>query len=307
MMQEDLTLTRSDAQKWWEIAQQRTTSLSELKEKEKKGLAQMQRICEEKDRALDNMNELNAKAMARDVKETEDELHRHHNPPLSPILERGEPSSRYARKFLRAPHQQRGTMLQSHCNRVESLQNFTLHPIRSLDCKILCTMGWEDDMRYILNIGWPFLMSFHPKIYPRATMVFYWMNGAYHSTTLDDFNIQCGLISSEDIYTEEYQTAYLAKPDYLSVEDIWREIIGNPVMPTHMKGSQLNNALRVCHKLIASTIHGKHDSQGIVTQQDLFSLYYMHMGWKCNLDYFFLEHVKALGNERAWYNARGTL
>ncbi|KAL2340534.1 hypothetical protein Fmac_008474 [Flemingia macrophylla] len=46
------------------------------------------------------------------------------------------------------------------------------------------------------------------------------MNGAYRSTTLDDFNVQCGFISSEDIYTEEYQMAYLAKLDYLSVEDM---------------------------------------------------------------------------------------
>ncbi|KAL2325975.1 hypothetical protein Fmac_025033 [Flemingia macrophylla] len=48
MMQDDLTLTRSNVQKWWEVAQQRTTSLSEFKEKEKKGLAQMRHICEEK-------------------------------------------------------------------------------------------------------------------------------------------------------------------------------------------------------------------------------------------------------------------
>ncbi|KAL2325759.1 hypothetical protein Fmac_024817 [Flemingia macrophylla] len=58
MMQEDLTLTRSDAQEWWEIAKQQTTSLSKLKEKEKKGLAQMRQIWEEKDRAIDKTSEL---------------------------------------------------------------------------------------------------------------------------------------------------------------------------------------------------------------------------------------------------------
>ncbi|KAL2347371.1 hypothetical protein Fmac_001371 [Flemingia macrophylla] len=139
----------------------------------------------------------------------------------------------------RIPHPQRVTMLQSHYNRVESLQGFTLHPARSLEFNILYTMGWEDDvLRYIRNIGWDFLMSFYPKIHPRATteflaisfyveihilgegmpsswMVSYWMNEAYRSTTLDDFNIQCRFISSEDIYTEEYQTTYLAKPNYL--------------------------------------------------------------------------------------------
>ncbi|KAL2330662.1 hypothetical protein Fmac_018243 [Flemingia macrophylla] len=46
--------------KWWEVAQQRTTSLSEFCEKEKKGLAQISRICEERDRAIDKVNELQA-------------------------------------------------------------------------------------------------------------------------------------------------------------------------------------------------------------------------------------------------------
>ncbi|KAL2340344.1 hypothetical protein Fmac_008284 [Flemingia macrophylla] len=60
MMQEELALTRSEAQKWWEVAQQRTTSLSEFREKEKKGLAHIGRICEEMNRAIDKVNELQA-------------------------------------------------------------------------------------------------------------------------------------------------------------------------------------------------------------------------------------------------------
>ncbi|KAL2322291.1 hypothetical protein Fmac_026670 [Flemingia macrophylla] len=58
MVQDDLTLNRSDALKWWEIAQKRTTSLLEFKKKDKKGLEQMRQICEEKDRAIDKTNEL---------------------------------------------------------------------------------------------------------------------------------------------------------------------------------------------------------------------------------------------------------
>ncbi|KAL2334567.1 hypothetical protein Fmac_015780 [Flemingia macrophylla] len=99
-MQEDFTLTRSEAQKWWEVAQQGTTSLSKFCEKERKGLAQISRICEERDRAIDKVNELQdlisfyklkvkeaqtncdnmsrivhqqAEAMARHVREAEDE------------------------------------------------------------------------------------------------------------------------------------------------------------------------------------------------------------------------------------------
>ncbi|KAL2319507.1 hypothetical protein Fmac_028476 [Flemingia macrophylla] len=121
------------------------------------------------------------------------------------------------------------------------------------------------------------------------------MSSAYRSTTLDDFNVQPGFVPLEDIYTEAYQLAYLAKPDYLTVRAMWREITGNTSTPTHMVGSHLNNILRVCHKLIASTIHGRYDSQGAVTQQDLFILYCMHMGWRCNPDTFFLENIKVFG------------
>ncbi|KAL2325763.1 hypothetical protein Fmac_024821 [Flemingia macrophylla] len=49
MMQEDLTLTRSEAQQWREVSQQRTVRLSQFREKEKRGLAQIGRICEERD------------------------------------------------------------------------------------------------------------------------------------------------------------------------------------------------------------------------------------------------------------------
>ena len=59
-MQEKSTLTRSKAHQWREFAQQRTASLSNLQEKEKKGLAQIAKICEEKDRAMDKLNEFQA-------------------------------------------------------------------------------------------------------------------------------------------------------------------------------------------------------------------------------------------------------
>ena len=108
-MQEDLTMTRSEAQQWWEVAQQQTTSLSNFQEKEKRGLAQMTKICEEKDRAMNELNELQAmisyyqqkakeaqatsdhmsqavhaqaEAMARHVREAEEEQRRNVNPPV---------------------------------------------------------------------------------------------------------------------------------------------------------------------------------------------------------------------------------
>ena len=59
-MQEELTLTRSEAHQWQEVAQQQTASLSNFQEKEKKSLAQIAKICEEKDRAMDELNELQA-------------------------------------------------------------------------------------------------------------------------------------------------------------------------------------------------------------------------------------------------------
>ena len=59
-IQEELTLTRSKAQQWREVAQQRTASLSNFQENERKGLAQMAKICEEKDRAMDELNEFQA-------------------------------------------------------------------------------------------------------------------------------------------------------------------------------------------------------------------------------------------------------
>ncbi|KAL2322227.1 hypothetical protein Fmac_026606 [Flemingia macrophylla] len=98
-------------------------------------------------------------------------------------------------------------------------------------------MGWEENvLRYIHNNGWAFLMSFHPKIYPQATteflatsscveihtmeihtiedmpsswMVSYWINDVYRFTTLDDFNVQCGFISLEDIYTARQTQLHL--------------------------------------------------------------------------------------------------
>ncbi|KAL2325747.1 hypothetical protein Fmac_024805 [Flemingia macrophylla] len=110
MMQEDLTLTRSEAQKWSKVSQQRTISLSEFHEKERRGLAQIGRICEERDRAIDKVNELQAlisfykqkakeaqancdnmsnavhqqaEAMVHHVGEAEDEWNRHIDPLLA--------------------------------------------------------------------------------------------------------------------------------------------------------------------------------------------------------------------------------
>ena len=60
VIQEESTSTRSKAHQWREVAQQRTASLSNLQEKEKKGLTQIAKICEEKDRAMDKLNEFQA-------------------------------------------------------------------------------------------------------------------------------------------------------------------------------------------------------------------------------------------------------
>ncbi|KAL2344572.1 hypothetical protein Fmac_005857 [Flemingia macrophylla] len=109
MMQDDLTMTRSEVQKWWEVAHKRSTSLYEFREKKKKGLSQIGRICEERDRAIDKANELQAlisfykekakeaqtncdnmsravhqqaEALARHVGEAKEEWNRHIDPPL---------------------------------------------------------------------------------------------------------------------------------------------------------------------------------------------------------------------------------
>ncbi|KAL2319271.1 hypothetical protein Fmac_028240 [Flemingia macrophylla] len=71
--------------------------------------------------------------------------------PLGNLL-KGEGLSRSVRKRPRAPHPNRGAMLQSHRDRAELLETFTLHPARSLDCNIFRVVGWKEDvLKYIHN------------------------------------------------------------------------------------------------------------------------------------------------------------
>ena len=102
-------MTQSDAQKWWEVTHKHGASLSELREKEKNGLAQFGQICQERDRAIERANDLEAlivyheaktkeaqrysetmsqavhqqaEALARHVQEAEEEQHRNSSPPV---------------------------------------------------------------------------------------------------------------------------------------------------------------------------------------------------------------------------------
>ncbi|KAL2319180.1 hypothetical protein Fmac_033056 [Flemingia macrophylla] len=88
--------------------------------------------------------------------------------------------------------------------------------------------------------------------------------------------------------------------------DMWREITGSDGYHPGVKGSRLKDTLRICHKLIAGSIHGRMKSPDSITQPDMLALYCMHMDWKDNPGYFFLNHVKTLevrekGDSRTGY------
>ncbi|KAL2322020.1 hypothetical protein Fmac_026399 [Flemingia macrophylla] len=248
-------------------------------------------------------------------------------------MERGE-SSGWSQKRARAqvgPSQRRTTMIDRHRDRLESLRSFTWHPVRGLDYDILGMLGWEADVwQYLDRIRWDFLLSFHPKVYRTATLEFlasvmyqevpplieglpsswgvsYWMNRSYWTNTLDEFNVRCGFVHPEDIHTEAYQFAFCRRPAGLSLTTMWSELTGHPTFPKNMKESFLKPALRVCHKLLAGTIHARKEIPGNVTHGDLFALYCMHMGWRCNPGFFFLEALRDSGSHEGTQRRVGNI
>ena len=211
-------------------------------------------------------------------------------------------------------------MAEAHQQRLANIQQFAWYPMLRLDFGILATFGWEQDVRrFIHNIGWDFLLREPPtRIHRTATMEFlasvnmmempsavpgvpptqavsYWMDGAYRTTALDDFNVIMGFCQRADTRTPEYRSAYLEKPTVLTTTSMWREITGAINLPSNLKGAAFNPPLRICHKLLAGTIHSRKESQGKVTLADLFIVYCMHQGHRCNPGYAFLKAVKECG------------
>ncbi|KAL2327474.1 hypothetical protein Fmac_020901 [Flemingia macrophylla] len=142
-------------------------------------------------------------------------------------------------------------LIDQHQARLDNLRSFAWHPVRCLEFSILAMFDWEQGVReYLDKIGWTFLLrGFHPNIYRTATLEFlasvslvdvpppmaglpasrgvsYWMNGAYRINTLDEFNIWCRLIQSEDVRTIAYQSAICERPFRLTIQQMWRELTG---------------------------------------------------------------------------------
>ncbi|KAL2334019.1 hypothetical protein Fmac_015232 [Flemingia macrophylla] len=204
-----------------------------------------------------------------------------------------------------------------HQQRADLLATFELHPIRSLDTTILRTMEWEEPvLNHIRNIGWEFLLYPHPQIYPTRAiefiasvslkeiesenegepptyMVHFWMNGGYHSVSLEEFNVQAGFVSRQDVL--QLQSAMRKKPDWLHTQDMWSEITGGDDFHPGIKGSRLAYPLRICHKLLTGTVHGRYKSPESITKPDLLALYCMQYRWKADPGYFFIKHIQAIG------------
>ncbi|CAJ1969039.1 unnamed protein product [Sphenostylis stenocarpa] len=204
-----------------------------------------------------------------------------------------------------APTPQDPTQLSPlHQAHLEHVRGYTWHPMLRLDFGILAEFGWEDDIRtHIDNIGWRFLLQSPPThVYPQAVieflasisyfetpsmvpglpptkMVTYFMGGMYRTTTLDDFNVSIGFVQPEDILTRDYQEAICARPTNLTAGEIWEELRVH-ILLTLLKGSALPPGLRIFHKLLAETVHGRKESQGKVTLLDLFALYCMTGLWE---------------------------
>ncbi|KAL2347430.1 hypothetical protein Fmac_001430 [Flemingia macrophylla] len=94
------------------------------------------------------------------------------------------------------------------------------------------------------TIGWEFLMTPHPNVYPTSTieflafvtlkeitplaedeapthMVTFWMNRGYHTVSLDEFNVQADFVARVNIL--QYQAAICQQPDRLHPANMWRE------------------------------------------------------------------------------------
>ncbi|KAL2318764.1 hypothetical protein Fmac_032640 [Flemingia macrophylla] len=165
------------AQKWWEVAHKRSTSLSEFRENEKKGLAQIGRLCEERDRAIDKANELKAL--------------------ISFYKEKAKEAQANCDNMSHAVHQQAEALARHHC-----------------------------------------------------------------------------------------------------IQDMWGEIIGADDFHPGIKGSRLADPLRICHKLLTETVHGRYKSPKSITKSDLLALYCIQARWKANQGYFFIKHVQVIGTRK---------
>ncbi|KAL2319931.1 hypothetical protein Fmac_028900 [Flemingia macrophylla] len=230
--------------------------------------------------------------------------------------------SRYENKFrsgakIPAMPARPTTLTSTHQQRSDLLATFELHPIRSLDVTILRTMEWEEPvLSHLKNIGWEFLLYPHPKIYPTNAiefiasvslkeiesevegepptyMVHYWMNGGYHTVSLEEFNVQAGFVSRQDVL--QLHLAMRQKPDWLHTQDMWGEITGADDFHPRIKGTRPAYPLHICHKLLTGTIHGRYKSPESITKPDLLALYSMQTGWKADPGYFFIKHVQAIG------------
>ena len=75
---------------------------------------------------------------------------------------------------------------------------------------------------------------------------------------------------------------------------IWRELIGESSYNLALsEASRLHSlALRYVHKFLVHSISGKKESTGVVSQRDLFYLYYLSRGTRCHLGHAFASYLR---------------
>ncbi|KAK7299947.1 hypothetical protein RJT34_10778 [Clitoria ternatea] len=199
--------------------------------------------------------------------------------------------------------------------RYEQMRNYLFWPARHIEATLLekfnLTLPFT---HYLARIGWERVSRIRHPVYREPTIEFlatfsvihgndqtpvhvsFQLNGRRYMMSLAEFNIGLDFETKESVQTLEYKNALQAKSCDFSDTQFWTELTGggSQYNSRQSKSSSIRDPiLRLMHRWIAHTIMARKESTGVVTRQDIFLLWCMVHGHRCNAGRFLLAHCES--------------
>lgn len=141
---------------------------------------------------------------------------------------------------------------------------------------------WEPPVRKLL-LKFLTTSQFHkmPRVdYDKDDVIVFRLSGIIHHMFVSEFGVKCGFYGEDILEIERYQTSVFEfHEETLLSAEVWRTISSlshNAYKPQESKSIRIwDPALRYLHRFITYSLDGRGDSNGVVSRQDLFYLWYL--------------------------------
>ena len=199
-------------------------------------------------------------------------------------------------------------------SRLAKLQDKPFESIRCIDWPTLNQLRIADEVCELISFGgWAQLFSIQTPAHRELTWevlstftihapdnspevmneVTFRVGGKVYEMTMGHFAVYMDIYSEEFLTTPEYSQLARDFSRGFDTRHYWSTLTNRrDYNPSKSKGSQLlSSALRYIHKLLASTLHARKETPGVVGVKDLLCLYSMRERYPIHLGYHLAEFI----------------